>query len=103
MGFTGFGYETVAEVFSEHAALSAFENNGTRAMDIGAFAGMSNAAYETMLPFQWPKPRGMPSASRMFGDGKFFTESGRAAFVATPFRRPKGKSNPFHWAEHRPI
>ena len=57
MGFAGFGYESAAEVFSEHAALSAFENNGTRAMDIGAFADMSNETYETLLPFQWPKPK----------------------------------------------
>jgi assimilatory nitrate reductase catalytic subunit len=89
MGFAGFGYESAAEVFSEHAALSAFENNGTRAMDIGAFAGMSNEAYETLLSFQWPKPQDKQSMSRMFGDGKFFTESGRASIVATPFRKPK--------------
>jgi assimilatory nitrate reductase catalytic subunit len=90
MGFAGFGYESAAEVFSEHAALSAFENNGTRALDIGAFAGMSNEAYETLLPFQWPRPRDTQSTSRMFGDGKFSTESGRANIVATPFRKPKG-------------
>ncbi len=88
MGFAGFGYESAAEIFSEHAALSAFENNGTRAMDIGAFADMSNETYETLLPFQWPKPRGTQLTSRMFGDGKFFTESGRANMVATPFRKP---------------
>lgn len=90
MGFAGFGYERVAEVFSEHAALSAFENNGTRALDIGAFAGISNEAYETLLSFQWPKPRDVQSTSRMFGDGKFFTENGRANIIATPFQNPMG-------------
>lgn len=92
MGFAGFEYGNVAEVFSEHAALSAFENNGTRAMDIGAFAEMSNEAYETLLPFQWPKLGNSEATARMFGDGKFFTESGHANFVATPFRKPKGNT-----------
>ena len=90
MGVTGFGYGSAADVFSEHAALSAFENNGTRAMDIGAFAGMSKVAYETLRPFQWPMHKSSHPKARMFGDGKFFTESGRANFVATPFRKPKG-------------
>jgi assimilatory nitrate reductase catalytic subunit len=96
MGFAGFGYGSAAEVFSEHAALSAFENNGTRAMDIGAFAGMSTEAYETLLPFQWPKPGNSEAKARMFGDGKFFTESGRANIIATPFRAARGNiSAPF--------
>ncbi|MDO8352472.1 MAG: molybdopterin-dependent oxidoreductase, partial [Aestuariivirga sp.] len=89
MGFGGFGYESAADVFSEHAALSAFENNGSRAMDIGSFAGVSNEAYEALLPFQWPKPENSDVKPRMFGNGQFFTKSGRANFVATPFRKPK--------------
>lgn len=90
MGFGGFGYGSAADVFSEHAALSAFENHGTRAMDIGAYADMSNEEYEALQPFQWPKPKNSGGKGRMFGDRKFFTESGRANFVATPFRKPKG-------------
>jgi assimilatory nitrate reductase catalytic subunit len=93
MGFAGFGYGSAAEVFGEHASLSAFENNGTRAMDIGAFADTSSETYETLLPFQWPKPRVAQSTARMFGDGKFFTKSGRANLVATPFRKPKGSTS----------
>jgi assimilatory nitrate reductase catalytic subunit len=93
MGFAGFGYESAADVFSEHAALSVFENSGSRAMDIGAFAGITNEAYETLLPFQWPKPGNSDGKARIFGDGKFFTESGRANFVATPFRKPKGNTS----------
>jgi assimilatory nitrate reductase catalytic subunit len=92
MGFAGFGYGGAADVFSEHAALSAFENNGSRAMDIGSFAGMSNEAYEALMPFQWPKPENNHPKARMFGDGRFFTKSGRANFVATPFRKPKGRT-----------
>ena len=90
MGLAGFEYGSATEVFNEHAALSAFENNGTRAMDIGAFANISNEVYETLLPFQWPRPGDTRSTSRMFGDGRFFTENGRANIVATPFGKPKG-------------
>ena len=46
-----------AEIFAEHAALSAFENDGTRDFDIGAFAGIDGESYEALQPFQWPRPR----------------------------------------------
>jgi assimilatory nitrate reductase catalytic subunit len=90
MGFSGFNFENAAEIFREHAALSAFENNGTRAMDIGASANLSNQAYEVLSPFQWPHPKNKHATSRVFGDGKFFTESGRANIIVTPFQNPKG-------------
>jgi assimilatory nitrate reductase catalytic subunit len=90
MGFPGFNFDNAAEIFREHAALSAFENNGTRAMDIGAFANLSNQAYEVLSPFQWPRPKNGKSAARIFADGKFFTEKGKAKIVATPFLAPRG-------------
>jgi assimilatory nitrate reductase catalytic subunit len=83
MGFPGFEFPSPADIFREHARLSEFENAGTRAMDIGAAV---DCDYETMLPFQWPNPRNTDASERMFADGKFFTETGRANFVATPYR-----------------
>ena len=45
MGFTeGFNFVTAAEVFREHAALSAFENNGARDFDIGGLATLSDTS-----------------------------------------------------------
>lgn len=84
MGFgSAFDYSGPAAIFREHAALSAFENNGTRGFDIGALAELSDAEYEALSPVQWPAPAGTPSGTkRMFGDGRFFTPSGRAHFVA---------------------
>ncbi len=90
MGFPGFNFETAAEIFREHAALSTFENNGTRAMDIGAWANLSDQAYEALPPFQWPRPKNKQASPRMFADGKFFTGNGKANVVATPFRAPLG-------------
>ncbi|WP_424363855.1 molybdopterin-dependent oxidoreductase [Methylocystis parvus] len=87
MGFRGFHFRSVSEVFREHAALSAFENDGARDFDIGGLAGLSDEAYDAMEPTQWPFPAGAAKgASRLFGDGRFFRKNGRAAFVtpATP-------------------
>ena len=44
MGYgDAFAYECAADIFREHAALSAFENDGTRDFDIGALADISDA------------------------------------------------------------
>ncbi|WP_159586381.1 nitrate reductase [Chelativorans xinjiangense] len=57
MGFgQAFAYADTAEIFREHAALSALENDGTRDFDIGACARVDAAEYEDLQPFQWPAP-----------------------------------------------
>jgi assimilatory nitrate reductase catalytic subunit len=78
-----FRYRSPADVFREHAALSAFENGGERAFDIGACARLSNSAYETLDPFRWPWRRGTPrdAAGRLYADGRFHTPDGRARMV----------------------
>ena len=83
LGFAeAFRYDSAAAIFQEHAALSEFENDGTRAFDIGALAALDKAAYDAMTPVQWPVNSANPNGSaRLFGDGKFFTLSGRARFV----------------------
>lgn len=96
MGWTeAFAYDTAEQIFDEHAALSAFENEGMRGFDIGALVGMTDAR----LPAQWPTPaRGEPQGGRFFADGRFFTSDGRARFVPTPFRPVAAKTdrrNPF--------
>ncbi len=89
-----FAYRKPAEIFREHAALSAFENAAPRRriFDIGALAAISDDDYDRLGPVQWPLPRGatpQPNAKRLFGDGKgFSTADGRACFVPTPYRPP---------------
>lgn len=88
MGFEGFDYATPAAVFREHAALSAFENDGSRAFDIGALAGIDEAAYAALAPVQWPLPRSPHRTARPFADGRFFTPDGRAHMVPIAGRAP---------------
>jgi len=92
MGFAGFGYQSSAEIFREHAALSGFENDaahGLRDFDISAFAALDQAAFDDLLPIQWPVNAETPAGSpRLFGDKRFFTPNGKARFVAIKPRAP---------------
>src|SRR5690606_24560928 len=57
MGFhSGFNYDTAHEIFSEHAALSALNNDGERAFDIGGLANLTADEYDELEPVQWPVP-----------------------------------------------
>jgi assimilatory nitrate reductase catalytic subunit len=90
MGFgDGFSFDGPAAIFREHAALSGFENKGDRDFDISACAEIDDAGYDALAPFQWPLALGVKAQDgpkRFFADGKFFTETGRANFIATPYR-----------------
>jgi assimilatory nitrate reductase catalytic subunit len=84
-----FSYQGPADVFREHAALSAFENGGQRDFDIGALASLSDEAYDALDAVMWPARAGEPqSERRFFGRGGFFTDDRRARFVAPQRPRP---------------
>ena len=95
MGFRhGFDWPTPAAVFREHAALSAFENDGTRLFDIGALAGLSDAAYDAMEPVRWPLPAGGGGGrpgGRLFAQGGFPAPDGRARLVPVRWRPPAAR------------
>ncbi|HEV2896510.1 MAG TPA: molybdopterin-dependent oxidoreductase [Pseudaminobacter sp.] len=84
MGFgAAFAYDSPAEIFAEHAALSAFENDGERDFDIGAHDHLDWQAYQDMEPFQWPAPAGGDVGdTRFFSEGGYFTPDRKARFVA---------------------
>ena len=83
LGFSGFDYSSAADIFAEHAALSAFENDGRRDFEIGGLSSMDSGAYDDLKPIQWPVPGDRATVRpRLFGDGGFFTPSGKAIFVA---------------------
>ncbi len=49
-----FAWQHPQEIFCEHAALTAFENHGERALNLGALAGLSREAWDALTPWQWP-------------------------------------------------
>ena len=82
MGYAGFDYDRPAAIFREHAALSAFENDGSRDFDIGAVADIDDAGYHALKPFHWPWRKGAMPQDRLFGAGGFFASEGRARLIA---------------------
>ncbi len=56
-GLCGFDYTHAAEIFREHAALSGFENGGTRDFDISAHAEISIAEFDASRPSSGRRPR----------------------------------------------
>ncbi|MDA5638369.1 MULTISPECIES: nitrate reductase [Agrobacterium] len=82
MGFgAAFAFRQPSEIFAEHAALSAFENAGSRDFDIG---GIDRDGYDGMTPFQWPKAEaGKAEVTRFFANGRFYHEDGKARLIPT--------------------
>ncbi len=74
MGFSGFEFESPADIFAEHAALTSVLNSGSRLLDLTDIASLD---YDTMAPQQWGGPQ-------PFAKPKFETPDGKARFVATP-------------------
>jgi len=82
-----FAYQGPADIFAEHAALSGFENHGSRDLDLHACAGLDASAYEALTPVQWPAQAGQ-GTPRLFADGRFFTPSGKARMLAITPQAP---------------
>ena len=84
LGFgAAFDFASAADVFREHAALSAFENNGVRDFDIGALQSLSDQAFDELKPVLWPMRLGdIGPQQRFFAKGGFFATDQRARFIA---------------------
>ena len=87
LGFAqAFAYRTPAEIFREHAALSAFENDGQRDFDLGGLADLADLDYDLLNAVMWPLPaRAERGETRFFADGGFFTGDRRGRFIAPEF------------------
>jgi assimilatory nitrate reductase catalytic subunit len=77
-----FAYENAADIFREHAALSAFENDGARDFDLGALAQIDDGAFDTLDPVVWPCREDGRNDARFFAEGGFFTADRKARFIA---------------------
>ncbi len=80
-----FGYDRPAEIFREHARLSAYRNDGRRMFDLGSQGAISDRDYDVLEPFRWG---GMP-----FADGRFATPDGKARLIAVE-QRPLDEALP---------
>lgn len=95
MGYGAFfDFETARDVFIEYAAMTGFENGGTRDLDLSGLIGLSAEEYRQFAPQQWPvyaEGDGNKAEKRFFADGGFFTSDRRAILVpveATAKKRP---------------
>ncbi|MEM7042596.1 MAG: molybdopterin-dependent oxidoreductase [Pseudomonadota bacterium] len=77
-----FDFETPAQIFREHADLVRAVD---RDLDVGDPASLSDHVYESWEPTAWP----VGSRKRLFADGRFFTENGKARFIAIEPRAPE--------------
>src|SRR5215208_1750339 len=86
LGFAdAFSFSSAADVFREHAALSAFENEGARDFDLAGLAEVSDEQYAALDPVQW----GGDASKRFFAAGGFFTADRRARFIPPAMPAPK--------------
>lgn len=90
MGFAhAFNYQSAADIFREHAALSGFENNGKRDFDISGLAAISDKQYDELEPIQWPVTLdSRKGTQRLFENKHFFTTTAKAQLIAVKPRAP---------------
>ncbi|TCS39768.1 nitrate reductase [Reinekea marinisedimentorum] len=81
LGFTqAFNWQNSHEVFREHAQLSTINSGTPLTFNLSAVANLSFDDYQNWQPKQWPLD-GKTDASRLFGNGVFATENGKANMV----------------------
>ncbi|PJG48684.1 NagC family transcriptional regulator [Sphingobium sp. LB126] len=68
-----FHYERPAEIYREHARLTAYRNEGERLLNLKRHAPISNPAYDELTPWRWGE---VP-----FDEGRFPASDGKARLV----------------------
>ncbi|MDA5556639.1 nitrate reductase [Shimia sp. MMG029] len=98
MGFSdGFNFDSPAQIFREHAALSGVAAALGKDFDISGFADLSDTDYDALQPTRWPFLAHKTLSDRMFQDGRFFTPTGRANMlpIAQPVSQTTSTDTPF--------
>lgn len=87
-----FRWRNAADVFREHARLSALDNHGERQFNLSGLADLSDDDYDNLSPIQWPVTRDHPNGrARLYTDGQFSTDDGKARFVPVQPRLPEAE------------
>lgn len=102
LGFAkAFDFNAASAIFREHAALTSFENDGERVLNLAGLAEISDSDYDSLKPTRWPVARrealravgataARHSADRLFVDGVYPTDDSKARLVAVT---PRGPAN----------
>ncbi|MCL4110743.1 UNVERIFIED_CONTAM: hypothetical protein GTU68_009168 [Idotea baltica] len=73
MGFHGFDFSSISDVYDEHCRLTKHTH-----IDV---SGLSHQRLKHEGPFQWPVPfQDHPGTKRLFSDFQFYTNTGKARF-----------------------
>jgi assimilatory nitrate reductase catalytic subunit len=73
-----FHYERPADIYREHARLTAYGNDGDRLLNLRRHASISNPAYDELTPWRWGE---VP-----FREGRFPTPDGRPYLLPLLFQ-----------------
>jgi len=88
-----FDYQSAAEIFREHAALSGITGDFGRDFDISGLSDISDSEFNALSPTRWPITAER-TGGRFFDDGKFYTDNGRARFLPVRFTKPAARRAP---------
>lgn len=88
-----FDYSHPAEIFREHAALSAIAGEMGKDFDISALADISDEAYDALNPTRWPITQ-TRQGGRFFADGQFFHQGGKAKILPVSWKPPAERLSP---------
>jgi assimilatory nitrate reductase catalytic subunit len=85
-----FNYQHPAQIFTEYAGLTAYQNDGSRDLDLSGLRDLTLSEYDNLKPIQWPVNKANPlGTKRLFADNKYYTPSGKAQFVALSPKMPE--------------
>lgn len=93
MGFKDqFDYRHEGEIFKEYCEMTALGNETGKARDLCliGLTKLDEKGYGELTPQQWPVMEYQPEIikQRMFTNGEFFTESGKAQFIVVEHDKP---------------
>lgn len=93
MGFNEqFEYRHEGEIFKEYCEMTSLDNETGKARDLCliGLTQLDEKGYGELTPQQWPVLEYQPDIieQRMFTNGEFFTESGKAQFISVEHDKP---------------
>ncbi|MEZ9230920.1 molybdopterin oxidoreductase family protein [Vibrio amylolyticus] len=97
MGFNdSFDYRHEGEVFKEYAGLTSIgHEHKPRDLNLIGLTQLDDFGYSRLTPQQWPvtEIQSEPAYHTLFQDHRFFTDSGKANFVAVKHAKPLGDTS----------